>query len=413
MIALILGFVLIIVVEIISAKPYYSPAIYFASLFLRDRLLPNIQVRNKVAIQLVIILLLIIGQYVHNLKEKDLGIRRLSRIKIPALQKEGIIVIFVIITSSCIGLLNGYALFHVLVDIYKVLDIFIFYYFFSYTWRTQEQVQKCLNVLEIEMCIFGLIEMFVTERGGIGINIAISFAPFFLIRGFSKRKKHYWFIGIMSILIVLISETRTYMIGFAIELVILGLLGSGYRKNKIIKGSFLASVFVIFVVGLYMTLSENTFLTSLLDRILALRGGIEGAGGYRIYEIQKALEKFAESPILGKGYGYMEYVYIKLMGWFEWGDFMHNSYVEVLLKTGIVGAMVYGACLIDYIAKMINSIKYYQKDSQEQAFLIAGLAGTAGWLLIYNAAPLSSYGYIFIPGIIGMLYSYLPKSVNT
>ena len=217
----------------------------------------------------------------------------------------------------------------------------------------------------------------------------------------------------MSILIVLISETRTYMIGFAIELVILGLLGSGYRKNKIIKGSFLASVFVIFVVGLYMTLSENTFLTSLLDRILALRGGIEGAGGYRIYEIQKALEKFAESPILGKGYGYMEYVYIKLMGWFEWGDFMHNSYVEVLLKTGIVGAMVYGACLIDYIAKMINSIKYYQKDSQEQAFLIAGLAGTAGWLLIYNAAPLSSYGYIFIPGIIGMLYSYLPKSVNT
>ena len=89
---------------------------------------------------------------------------------------------------------------------------------------------------------------------------------------------------------------------------------------------------------------------------------------------------------------------------------MHNAYLEVLTKTGIVGVCVYGASLIGYTKRQYKEIRRSRKGKGKEAgFLIGGLAGTFCWLFIYFAAPLSSYGYVFIPGIIGLLYSQLSK----
>ena len=121
-----------------------------------------------------------------------------------------------------------------------------------------------------------------------------------------------------------------------------------------------------------------------------------------------AIKKFAESPLIGKGYGYVEYLYIELMGYFNWGDFMHNTYIEILAKTGIFGTLVYGLSMVKYLSRQL---KYFWRIGNQNkncaGILVGGFAGTLSWLFIFFAAPLSSYGVIFIPGIIGMLYTKL------
>ena len=90
---------------------------------------------------------------------------------------------------------------------------------------------------------------------------------------------------------------------------------------------------------------------------------------------------------------------------------MHNTYVEVLAKTGVFGAMFYGCGVLGFLLTLRKMIKEHRKENNIKTVghLAGGLAGTISWMFVYFAAPLSSYGYVFIPGIVGFLYATLSK----
>ena len=94
---------------------------------------------------------------------------------------------------------------------------------------------------------------------------------------------------------------------------------------------------------------------------------------------------------------------------------MHNSYVEILAKTGLFGACLYGGGLVAYLKAQSSLIKKNKQSKNMKAttYLIGGLAGTISCLLVYFAAPLSSFGYVFIPGMIGLIYARLSESEAT
>ena len=397
----------VLVFEFIRKNPYHAMSVYYAGMFVKRLLLPSARVRETVAIQLVLMAVCFVMAYIGYHSKTAKGLAPAS---IPCIKKGMIVVGIVLLFEVINGVFSNYSVFSLFVDIYKVAEIFFFYFIFVYIWRTTEDLEKAVDLLSIEMCLFGIVEMFTTERGGVGLNMVMSLFPIFFALAFYAKKKGFWAIIVCSILIVLISKTRTYMLGFILAFLLIFLFGNGKKKLRII-----ATTCCIVAIGLAIALislrySNNTVLREIAERLKALSGGFEEAGGYRIYEMETAWQKFLESPWLGKGYGYMEYVYIETQGYLWWGDFMHNAYLEVLAKTGLLGLFLYGGGLFGYCKKQYQEMSRAKNDkSKEAGFLLGGLAGTLCWLFIYFAAPLSSYGYVFIPGMIGLLYSQLNK----
>ena len=401
LIRLILLLIALLAFLILIKKPYYGYAMYYFGVFIRRHLFANMQVRYQVMIQLMLIFFCLMAACISY--HTEYGYRR---IKIKSIKKAFYVVLFVCIVEAFVGRRNNYSYFQILVDVYKVLEIFIIYYFLSYTIRKTVHFEKCFSLLLIEMCVFAIYELFTTKRGGTGLNIIMSCFPLLFARGFYFRNKRYWLTVLISCTSVLVSQTRTYMIGFLIGILIIVLINRGAKKQEILSQGMFLMIAVATGFVLYIYITHNTFFTNLFLRISALSQGFESTGQHRLYEIQKAIEKFKEAPLFGKGYGYLEFVYIQLMGWFYWGDYMHNTYVEILCKTGIFGVVLYGGIVVTYIHHLIKSIKISNrmKMTFSAAFLTGGVAGTVSWMIIYFAAPLSSYGYIFVPGIMSLLF---------
>lgn len=387
-------------------KPYLGLPMYYLLLFFKRILLPDVQVRVTVMLQILIIGFCMFAAYMGyylGYSKKD------NKINIPIMQNARVLIGIVVILESMLGVLNGYGIFQVAVDVYKVVEILIFYYFLRYTLRTTGNIEKAFNIIILEMCVFGVCEIFTTERGGVGFNIAMSFFPIFFAVGFYEKRKKYWLITLCVAWIAMASQTRTYMMGLILSILIIFWFARGTyaHKNRII-GVCLGIVLVFTIVVGAVILKIPVF-ADFINRILELNEGFGEAGGYRIYEIQMALNKFLENPLFGKGYGYVEYLYIKLMGWFNWGDFMHNTYIEILCKTGIFGVGIYGFGMLNYIRNQLKKVRFLNEHYSKgkiTGYVIGGFAATLSWILVYFAAPLTTYGYIFVPGMFSLLFYY-------
>jgi len=389
--------------QIIRRRPHLSLTVYYAVNFVRRWLLPSVRVRVTVAIQLATIAFCLICSYLGYREKRGIQMHSIS---LPHM-KEGFFFLGILSFFSCVnGYFSGYGFFQIMVDLYKTLEILVFYLFLSYTWRSPQDVENAFFWIMLEMFIFGGIELITTERGSTGLNIAMSFFPIFFAWGFYERKKHYWLIIVMSAVMLFFSKTRTYMMGGILAWSIVFVLTGGYYKKSILHTSFFLLLFGGLTIAAYVSATNDSIIEMILLRIAGLADGFESSGGYRLYEIRTALQKFQESPLFGKGFGYTEYLFIQDMGYYQWGDFIHNTYVEILAKTGIFGFLLYGLFSLRHLSVQWRSLQHSRKLglSRVAAFLLGSFAASLSWFLIYAAAPLNTYGYVFLPGIVGMLY---------
>lgn len=382
-------------------KSYYAINFYYLGRFLLRFFMHDAQVRYQVTASILLIsfCLLAVRVVVKNLK--------FNSYNVPVLRGIIIVILAVVPIEVLWGYINGYQIFQIAVDVYKVLEIVVFFIFIKFTWQNKWEAEQSIKLLVLEMCVFGLVEIFTTQRGGTGLNMMMSVFPLYYAIGFVRKSKSFWWVCIIAIITIVLSQTRTYIIAMLVGLIFIGFITHGAFKRIIIQNTILigfTSLLTFLILGLLL---HSDAINAVISRFTELFDkGFEEAGGYRIYEIQQALNKFSESPIFGQGYGYLEYLYIELMGYFNWGDFMHNSYVEILCKTGIYGSIIYGIGIILYV---INLFQLKQKselfhDGIPASLLSGGIGGTISWLIVYSAAPLSSYGYIFLPGIISLVY---------
>ncbi len=392
-------------------KSYYAINFYYFGRFLLRFFMHDAQVRYQVAASILLISFCLLAVYVvvRNFK--------FNSYNVPVLRSIIIVILAVVPIEVLWGYINGYQIFQIAVDIYKVLEIVIFFIFIKFTWQNKWEAEQSIKLLVLEMCVFGFVEIFTTQRGGTGLNMMMSVFPLYYAIGFVRKSKSFWWVCIIAIITVVLSQTRTYIIAMLVGLVIIGYIAHGAFKRITIQKTILIGVTSLLIFLILGLLLHSDAVNAVISRFTELFDkGFEEAGGYRIYEIQQALNKFSESPIFGQGYGYLEYLYIELMGYFNWGDFMHNSYVEILCKTGIYGSVIYGIGIILYVRRLYQlKIKSELFHDEMPAALLAGaLGGTISWLIVYSAAPLSSYGYIFLPGIISLVYYslYCKESEN-
>lgn len=213
-----------------------------------------------------------------------------------------VIVILAVVPIEVLwGFVNGYQIFQIAVDVYKVLEIIIFFILIKFTWHNTWEAGQSIKLLALEMCVFGLVEIFTTQRGGTGLNMIMSVFPIYYATGFVRQSKSFWWVCVIAIIVILLSQTRTYIIAMLFGLIVIGYVAQGTLKRLIIQKTLLigtSSLLTFLILGLLL---HSDTVNAIISRFTELfNEGFEGAGGYRIYEIRQALNKFSESPILVK-----------------------------------------------------------------------------------------------------------------
>lgn len=370
----------------------FYPTLFFVIKFLAGQAFDFEQVRTSVAFQLIVIAAIVI-----TIIFKDRGKLVISDgffwRCIP-----GILVFLAF--NSCIGLLYGHGLFRIAIDCYKYLEIIIYYFLFRIAWVNNYDLYRGLRTFTYTMLIIGTLEIFVTSRGGVGLNLIMSLFPMILTLSIYGYIKGFRVILMLSFLIVATCQTRTYIVGFLVGFIFLIVFLPKEKHSVIIDHTVLLGIIAAVVIGIFggMAISKT------LIRFAELSSGFEESGGYRIYDYIEAINRFKDHPVFGNGFGYLKWTYIEKMGWMNWGDFVHCLYLEILFKVGSVGA-IFLVCIFGRFAKRIfceiDNLKHIEKFMF--SICSGGLAAFISWLVVYTFAPLSSMGSLFMGPLIASI----------
>ncbi len=389
-------------------RPYYAMVSFYVACYIQSCIFSG-RVREIVAGQIVIFLVHFILVYIAYKRDKY---KNLQAQTVKEFQYAWLPLIIIISVSSLNGFLQGYSFFQILVDIYKVSEILIYYYLLVLSCRKITHLKQLLNALILVAFALGILQMFTTARGGLGMQMVMCYFPLYFASNFNKSSKLDLLLLFVSFAIVFFCQTRTYMAAYLMTTVLLfSFMRGRYKFETGFRIFCLALLSVLVAFYLYYSYPEGK-IAQIVARIGDLSKGFEEEGGYRLYEIQTAISKFNDAPFWGKGYGFKEYLYIKEMGYFEWGDFMHNAYVEILMKTGIFGVSVIFISFAILCQKVIAIISNRKVDVDTKNVILSGICGSLTWLLILNSAPKSTFGMVFISLTTSLLYYKLTQMDN-
>lgn len=160
-----------------------------------------------------------------------------------------------------------------------------------------------------------------------------------------KKKYHYYALSILPILIVVASSSRKAML--FIFCAILFFFAFEKMQKSFFKGLLLvAGIFV----GMYLILQLPAF-EQILQRLqiffeTALQGSTtaDEATEERIRLMEIGTSLFRESPLFGKGTSSFRHIasrYFQSRTYGDGGISAHNTYIDILVNFGVVGAVLY------------------------------------------------------------------------
>lgn len=376
----------------INQHPEMSlPLFYLAQFFFKLVFQPR-QIRD-IAVFKIAYLLLVIGCL---LFQKN----KIPRMK-TGIDKIMIFFVFVAAFFGVYGWVAGNEPFNVAADCFKLLEIVMMYYLATVTLNTMDRLTHCFTWACVIMTLLSIYDVLMTRRGGTGLHMATLLIPgIFVARMEGNRNK--WLVPclVAGFVCIVMCFTRSYWIGVFVAIFIAWLFLQK-AKLKAVKYAIVFIPVLILILTIlsaynpYYAASGEPFLKQLSDRLLSI-SDIEGETGYRLSETHLALSMISEKPILGWGNGFLKYVFLPEMGYFQWGAMLHNYYVEIALKTGIVGLLCFVAPILYMIFTIIKYLKRNAYSALQRAIMVGGLASGVGWCVIILTAPPSTYGQIFL-----------------
>ncbi|RZI40185.1 O-antigen ligase domain-containing protein [Herbaspirillum sp. HC18] len=312
---------------------------------------------------------------------------------------------FLLLGHVVVGLMQGIDLNVILgyAGVFNVLNMMVFMYLVIMAFENEKDTRKLLMMiifLATARAIFGAVRYFMFDgdtanpyRNFEGLNIKIfffdindnfvaslgAFCAAWLLT--APEAKLSWFkrsllLGflLLEIAAVALSFRRTSLIGLGLMFVFLFLRLPGTRKVTfaVLAAVLLSVIATVFYEQRLQFNSENSMLSSLIYDIAPDRG-IKGG---RFYELYAAAQSMDGNWLFGRG----------TWGTFS-GDrdllsyhgndfgFVHSGFGHMLLKTGIVGLLLFSAILVTYITFYLRHRKYLFGYAR-----LIGDAGFAGFL---------------------------------
>lgn len=170
-----------------------------------------------------------------------------------------------------------------------------------------------------------------------------------------KRKKHYIPVlsFIVGVLVIFSSGTRSSFIALVIVSMIYFSFNKNIHNKMIFSGCLIIlSVIIIFLQGYIIEVIRTSNLP-LIKKIIISLSDQEKLYNGRDYLINSALLEFEKSPIIG-------WCFVITSGIGE-GFYPHNSVVESLMATGIIGGFLF---IIIIIKASIISIQLIKKNNE-------------------------------------------------
>ncbi len=351
----------------------------------------KVYVDMKIVSLLILFIFIII--YIQYLKEK--------KWKIDFCFLDIIIFLFLvyIVLNALWGLSQSNTISNVLVDLLFIV-LYCMYFIARFLIKNTNWIKKFIFVFLIATTLssiqyiffslhnFDFSNIFITRVTTQQPHLAqISIPLLFSFGVFYKKIKYRILTALLIIpnfLMVLLSQQRALYIAiiFSILLVLIFYYfrkGFGIKKLvKFVLGAVGIIIFLFFILLLMDKYFNLHFFLTVFQRMDTLQNiSADTSWKIRFSEIEIALQKWKENPLIGKGLGATYPNIHKYRGHFG----LDNSYAYVLWKTGIFGLLLF---LLIYINFFWSGIKVYWKmNSDFDKFLIAGLvSGMAGMLLI-------------------------------
>lgn len=139
----------------------------------------------------------------------------------------------------------------------------------------------------------------------------------------------------------------------------------------------------------------------IIDKIQVLNENKDALNG-RDKLWKESIEVFINNPLMGIGIGAIKEVI---------GEYSHNSYIQILAETGIVGAIIYVLAILTSVFITIRKASLIlKKENLEQKMSIAMSLFLQGVFIMYSFTGNPLYGqYFLVPYMIAIAMS---NSIN-
>lgn len=206
-----------------------------------------------------------------------------------------------------------------------------------------------------------------------------------------QRRKYVWltiivmFLMTLTLLVILISGSRKSMLAVVLSVVMFFVFSA--------KGRFLQKLIGIVVslllIGIILYMGQIFFEEVYIFRRFATFFN-ESSNATRINMIREGFQLFAKSPVIGVGLG--NYTYAS-----SFGTYSHNTVVEVLSTTGLLGASLYLSTYLIIFYKLVK----LTGDNNSREFAFNGI-------VLFGVLVFLSVGVIHFYEILSsLLFAYL------
>jgi O-antigen ligase len=189
--------------------------------------------------------------------------------------------------------------------------------------------------------------------------------------------------GILATLSVLLSFKRTLWAAqvVAVGVVALAAIDRRWRRRALFLGPIAALLVSLGLASLLVVLDVDPDRIPLVNRVTytveQFRSNSPGVQS-RALEYRVTADNLAERPVLGRGFGAL-YFGLKRGEW-EHKHFLHNTWLAVLLRMGLMGFTLVGVFAL-LIARFLAQGWKNSRNASEKALVYGALAAIAGLLV--------------------------------
>jgi len=213
-------------------------------------------------------------------------------------------------------------------------------------------------------------------------------------RNFTKKSFILMISAIPMLFVIIFSYRRAIWMGTLSSLGLLFLLGSELTKKKIIISTFFIFLFLILFLNLFLI--TNFFIpqgnfSNVFNRVSTIFDPEQSSNKHHYLETVQTLKEIIESPLLGSGLG-SHHMPVSLIDWDadkQPTGIVHNTWLYIWMKTGMLGLLFYIFIGIKYLNKIL---KYKKVRNEDISVIVLAIASTlAFWYTLSLVSPILAF----------------------
>jgi len=257
------------------------------------------------------------------------------------------------------------------------------------------------------------IQRYVAGSSGLFLSFSVVVCILLLIVNRYRKTIIFFMINVFLFSIVITFNRAAWLALFTGVLTLFIFLSKKQKVRFFNFTVFFLIAAIIFTSILLVTPLREPISSGLENRIEDFFSrDVKTTTNYRLDMWKEAIEEIKKHPFIGHGYG-AELTWYYLEESTEFTEAIHNSYLELVLRTGIIGLFSLLMVFSVFIIKMVKSIRTLEENSTQRAYLIGILSSFMSLLIFATFGPAfqAQYTFIFIWILMGLGISII-KSIN-